>query len=250
MSFVQDEASPDLAIKHWKTYLDSFKPCHFPALLDGLPDHRQEFQETTVKLEVDNGALLDLCSRHHLTPRSVIQVAWAIVIGCYAGVEDVCFAYLANVGGLSDLKTGNILICHAQITAENLLLDTMGEMMRNFKEASTSQKCSPTVIRKLLGLGGQIPFNSGLQIPQTSASEVGQETEDGDLVEVLVQSHMCLISVQNMALTQPYSAIFRPAYRLKTTLPLQCLSVHVRPSSLPIKQPMSSILWKRRWPKP
>jgi len=89
---VQDEVSPDRAIKHWKTYLDGFKPSYFPALLDGLPDLRDNFQETTVKLDVDDGALLEFCSRHQLTPRSVFQTAWAIVIGYYAGVEDICFA--------------------------------------------------------------------------------------------------------------------------------------------------------------
>jgi hypothetical protein len=249
MMLVQDEVSPDRAIKHWKTYLDGFKPCYFPALLDGLPDLRDNFQETTVKLDVDDGALLEFCSRHQLTPRSVFQTAWAIVIGYYAGVGDIFFAYSTKSGEPSDLKADNLLICRAQIIAENLLVDTMADMMRDFDEASMHRKCSMTEIQKLLGLEGQPLFNSGLQIQHPSASEVGQGTQNRDMVKVSTQLSICLISIQNMSLTQSPSAIFWPEYRSKMTLFLQYLSVHVHPSSLPPKQPMSPTLWERRCPK-
>ena len=184
MTFVQDGVSPELAINYWKTFLDGFKPCHFPAQLDGLPDLQHDFHETTVKLDVGNRAVLELCSRHQLTPRSVFQVAWAIVIGCYAGVEDVGFAYCINSGGPSDLKTEKVLVCRAQITAESALLDTMVDVMKNFGVASTHQNCSITEIQKNLGLEGQPLFNSGLEIQSSSASDIGQRTQKRDLVKV------------------------------------------------------------------
>ena len=195
MTFVQDEISPGLAINHWKRLLDGFKPCHFPAHLDGLPDLRHEFHETTVRLDVGNRAVLELCSQHQLTPRSVFQVAWAIVIGCYAGVEDVGFAYCTSNGGSSDLKTENILICRAQITAENTILDTMVDMMKSFGVASTDRNCSITEIQKTLGLEGQPLFNSGLQIQPWSASDIGQRTQKRDLVKVRVQYSAFLSSL-------------------------------------------------------
>ena len=187
MTFVQDEVSPALAIKLWKKFLDGFKPCHFPAHLDGVPDHRLDFHETTVKLDVGNRAILELCSQHQLTPRSVFQVAWAIVIGCYAGVEDVGFAYCTNSGGCSDLETENVLICRAQISAENTLLDTMVDMTKSFDLASTQRNCSITEIQKALGLEGQSLFNSGLQIRPSSASDIGQRTQRRDLMKVRVR---------------------------------------------------------------
>jgi hypothetical protein len=249
MMLVQNEVSSDRAIKHWKTYFDGFKPCYFPASLDGRPDLRDNFQESTVKLDVNDGAFLEFCSRHQLTPHSVFQTAWAIVIGHYAGVEDICFAYSTNSGEPSDLKADNLLVCRAQITAENLLVDTMADMMRDFDEASMHRKCSMTEIQKLLGLEGQQLFNSGLQIQHPFASEVGQWTQNRDMVKVSTQFSICLISIQNMSLTESSSAIYWPEYRSKMTLFLQYLFVHEHPSSLPPKQPMSPTLWERRCPK-
>ena len=184
MPFVQDNSSHDLAIQHWKTYLDGFKPCHFPALCEGMPNIRDDFQETTIKLDMENRVLLDACSRFKLTPYSIFQTAWAIVIGCYAGVEDVCFVHSTNNVCPSELKIENSFICRTQITAKTPLLETMVNMKKDFNKASTHRRWSTAEIRDLLGLKGQTLFNSGLQIERSSVIELGQETQEAEMVEV------------------------------------------------------------------
>lgn len=155
MTFVQDEISPELAIEHWRRYLDGFKPCHFPGLLDGRPDIPHGFHDTSVNLDLGNKAVLELCSQHQLTPHSVLHLAWAIVIGCYAGVEYVSLSCSTDDGGFSNLKIELSFICCAQIDEENSLLSIMVEMKKNSNEALRARICSITEIQNFLGLEGQ-----------------------------------------------------------------------------------------------
>ena len=184
MSLEKNGVSPDLA---WKTYLDGLKQCHFPALLDELPDLRSDFHEADANLNVENGTLLGFCSRYDLTTRSVLQTAWAIVISCYAGLEDVSFAYLDHDGAFPDLQRDTALICRAQIAADHTILDIMMDTMRKFNEVSAHQNYSMTRLQNLLGLEGQLPFNSGLQIQFLPASETGQATQNRDLLKVRIE---------------------------------------------------------------
>lgn len=184
MGAIEATSSHELAIKYWGAFLQSFKPCHFPALLDGRPTLQASFQETAVKVDISNLAVEEFCSQYQVTPCSLFQTVWAIVVGCYAGVEDVSFGYSA------DGKSENILTCRTQIAAENPLIQTMIDVMRNFDDALAHRNCSIAEIQKLLGLEGQPLFNSGLQIQHLSgvgvdgSSTVGQEMQNKDLMEV------------------------------------------------------------------
>jgi hypothetical protein len=190
-----DISSHEVAIKYWETFLQSFKPCHFPALLDGLPTLQDNFQETTVELDVNNLAIQEFCSQHHVTLGSLVRTAWAIVIGCYAGVEDVSFGYSSDNGTSStDGEFDSIFICRTQITAEHLLFPTMVEMMRNFDYALAHRDCSIAEIQKLLGIEKPL-FNSGLHIQSVGGLDVdgsltfGQGIKNVDSTEVRILFH-------------------------------------------------------------
>jgi hypothetical protein len=195
MPLMKDTSSHKLAIKYWETFLHGFKPCHFPTLLDGLPTLQDNFQETTVKLDVNSLAIQEFCSQQQVTLCSLFQTAWAIVIGCYAGVEDVSFGYSTDDEMSSaDGKSENILICRTQITAKHLLSQTMVDMMRNFDDALAHRNCSIAEIQKFLGLEGQPLCNSGLRIQRLSGLGVdgsptfSQGMQNRDLMEVRILS--------------------------------------------------------------
>jgi hypothetical protein len=172
-----DASSQKMAIEYWETLLQNFKPCHFPALLDGPPTPQDNFLETTVECEINPLALRDFCSQRYVTLGSLFRTAWAIVISYYAGVEDVSFAYSSDNGTSSmDGKLDSIFICRTQITAENLLLQTIVKMTRNLDDALAHGDCSIAEIQKLLGIEKQLPFNSKLHI-----QSVGGLSVDGSI---------------------------------------------------------------------
>ena len=179
-----DQVAKELFLKPAQPYLEGFEPCHFPILLDGAPDHEGNYQETTIKLDVNDSNLDDFCSQHRLTPCSVLQTAWAVVVSCYAGVGDISFAYSANVGDLPDLGLDDWLICRAKIAADKCLIETMADIMRDFGAAWMDRKYSISEIQKLLDLEGQPLFNSGLLVNHPSASEVQQGACNKDAVKV------------------------------------------------------------------
>ena len=234
MSLDQNSVSPNLA---WKTYLDGFNPCYFPALLDGLPDLLHDFHETAASLDVDNGTVLDFCSRHGLEPRCVFQTAWAIVVSCYSGLEDISFAFLALDGDSPSVQHDTALICRTHVTPEHFILDIMIDMMRKFNEICAHRNHTITKIQNLLGLDGQLIFNSGLQIQHLSTLEVGQGTQNIDLQKVhswnLSQSFYLLLDA---VLIRPYSATYWPEYRSRMTLRFQCVSARKLLNSPPLKQ--------------
>ncbi|KAI0134027.1 hypothetical protein BJ170DRAFT_690343 [Xylariales sp. AK1849] len=122
MPAVVDTASRDSAAKYWGAFLQGFKPCDFPTQVEELPPLQAELQETTVELAINSHAVQELCSQHHVTLASLFQTAWAIVIGCYAGVEDVSFGYSCDDGTPSTIgDLDHVYICRTPVTAEHLL---------------------------------------------------------------------------------------------------------------------------------
>ena len=85
------EVQYDRSLSYWATYLADAEPCHFPLLCDDMdgpkrplsvsvePDQLQELQKLSIKDE-------EILS-------SVLRTAWALVLRCYTGLEDVSFGY-------------------------------------------------------------------------------------------------------------------------------------------------------------
>ncbi|KAK0630903.1 hypothetical protein B0T17DRAFT_234637 [Bombardia bombarda] len=129
---------------YWMEYLEGVQPCLMPFLHDGGETYKQstaDSHETGVQsISIEFGilpeAISSFCSTHSLTPANVFQVAWAIVLRIYTGMEQVCFGYLSSgrdapvkhideiVGVVCNMlvfkmqldgtKTGLNLLCEAQ----------------------------------------------------------------------------------------------------------------------------------------
>lgn len=205
-----------VAFEYWKTFLQGLKPCQFPSLLDGNPSLHQGYQETIpVKLDVSNPAVQEFCSQHHITAASLFQTAWAIVVSCYAGIEDVSFGYSAEDRTSSaEGESEGLFICRAQITADHRLFDTMINMMRSFDRGLLHRGCPIAEMQKALGLEGQPLFHSGLRIQRYSELDKNvvlnhsQEAENGALMEVcIIPSNM--LSLPDFDLVLTLSAVRR-----------------------------------------
>ncbi|KMU72200.1 hypothetical protein CISG_00509 [Coccidioides immitis RMSCC 3703] len=168
--------------KYWRTFLHDFKPCYFPSLLEGdgpststtTTLQRGDFQDATVKLDnIYHSALQEFCSEHQVTLGSFFQTAWAVVVACYAGVEDISFGYLEG-------DNSDVVICRTDITAEQMLHQIMTDMMEHLENART-RPIGITEVQNLVGLEGQLLSDSALQIQRRGSEQSGSMSQaDGN----------------------------------------------------------------------
>lgn len=157
-------------IKYWKGFLQDLQPYEFPNLLSGKHSSQEGFQEVVpVKLDASNPAIQEICSEYHITAASLFQTAWAIVVGCYAGIEDVSFGYSAEYeSALAKWASEDSIVCRAQITPGLRVLDTMNEMMRSFERSLAYQGIPHREIQKALGREGQPLYHTELRVQRYS----------------------------------------------------------------------------------
>ncbi|EEP77448.1 predicted protein [Uncinocarpus reesii 1704] len=207
MPLIHDTSAQERITKQWRSLLHDFKPCHFPGLPDGSTTDTKEFQETTAELNINELSIQHSCTQYHVEPRNVFQTAWAIVINCYAGVEDVSFGYDTTGDDASAPATAseNILLCRTHIDAENQLGQTALEMKRSFDDAWENRNWSISEIQKLVGSENQPLFNSGLQV-QREGRQSRELKEIDILARILIKDDTSLaVSVRTR--TAKFSAM-------------------------------------------
>ncbi|KAL4879275.1 hypothetical protein BJY04DRAFT_220395 [Aspergillus karnatakaensis] len=89
------------SMAYWSQYLSGAQPSHFP--LNGDPQGRQDLWTVRSTIPIDSEDLREFCGKFNVTPANVCQVAWALVLRSYTGLEDVCFSY-ATSGREAPLK--------------------------------------------------------------------------------------------------------------------------------------------------
>ena len=76
---------------YWTTYLADLGPCRFPHF-DGEIDGPKRPLSTNVEVR-HKQELQRLAAKDAETLPSILRTAWALVLRCYTGLEDVCFGY-------------------------------------------------------------------------------------------------------------------------------------------------------------
>lgn len=147
----------------------SYLPC-----LDAKPGAHGSWQSTEVPFK-DAVRLKSFCSQQKLSPRSVLQLAWALVLRCYVGNPSVCFACHSSEGTGSTLDstatTPDGSICKVDFQAETSLLGLLKEVeqqnSRRHAPATRAQKFPPEHVRSPRG----IPANTGLLLQEDSSQD-------------------------------------------------------------------------------
>lgn len=79
------------ALDFWTTYLADVGPCRFPRF-DGEIDSPKRPLSIEVELR-HRKELQTLAAKDKETLPCMLRTAWALVLRCYTGLEDVCFGY-------------------------------------------------------------------------------------------------------------------------------------------------------------
>ena len=129
----------DAARTYWKAYLDKMQPCLFPSL---SIDHDQSrtYEVGRINLRYMNKAdLHSFCQANKITPATVFQVAWALVLRVYARTDDTCFGFLTSgrdlpIPGMSDAVGPfiNMLVCRVRFTKDTDIRNVLEQRQAEF----------------------------------------------------------------------------------------------------------------------
>ena len=151
----------------WKQYLKGQNPCLFPNLaqLEG-PVSGKVVANLNVDISLSSKAVKSFCERLNITPLSLFQVAWGIVLKVYTESTRVCFGYLSSgrdvtLPGIED-GVGpflTMLVCSLDVSGgklSDLLQGTAEDLMK----CLPYQHCGLTNIQHSLELGNIPLFNT------------------------------------------------------------------------------------------
>ncbi|KAL8831390.1 MAG: hypothetical protein Q9191_000893 [Dirinaria sp. TL-2023a] len=176
--FLQSK-STHAGIGYWKTYLNNIEPTIFPKLDDAACVQRQLHSK---HLQVDDLRDIQLfCDLHGLTMANVFHMAWAMLLRCYTGSDDVSYGYLMSVRdpsiqGIEDLVgyLVNMVVCRVVFEPETPLIATMRQVQTDLSDGQDHCQTALSEVLHALKLPGASLFNTSLsyrKVPLATASE-------------------------------------------------------------------------------
>jgi hypothetical protein len=161
--------SREEACRYWAKYLDGVEPCYFPSIGES-----GEANDTSRTLEVpgiDASAIHAFCQFWEITPATIIQTAWALVLSRYTNSATPCFG---NLSSGRDLPIDNVndifgpliamLPCRVHLHDQLTVLEALRTVQRDYASSLRYQTFSLASMHGLLGLGTSALFNTALSL--------------------------------------------------------------------------------------
>ncbi|PVH90915.1 CoA-dependent acyltransferase [Periconia macrospinosa] len=178
------------ARRYWAKHLDGIEPCHFPLLVEGAAAHTR--YETAEVSGLDAAVILEFCRKWEITPATVIQTAWALVLGRYTGSTSPCFG-IFNSGRDLPIKDVNdifgplitMLSCRVQLHQQTSALDCLRTVQNDYLNSLPHQTFPVSTVQEVLGLGTSPLFNTVLNLHRVGtfrtevSSDVSLHLHDG-----------------------------------------------------------------------
>ncbi|KAI2484863.1 EntF Non-ribosomal peptide synthetase module protein [Pyrenophora tritici-repentis] len=184
------QQSQEEAGRHWAGYLDNVEPCHFPSLRDS-GDANDTYRTVQVP-GIDASAIHAFCQVWEITPATILQTAWAVVLGCYTNSVTPCFG---NLSSGRDLPIDNVndifgplitmLPCRVNLHKQLTVLEVLRAVQRDYASSLPYQTFPLASMHSLLGLGTSALFNTALSLQRTdnmgpdSASGINLKMKEG-----------------------------------------------------------------------
>ena len=197
------EVQPGDSLNYWAAYLADAEPCRFPPFdvdIDGpkrplsvrvQPDQIQELQ----KLAGEDGEILS----------SVLRTAWALLLRCYTGLEDVSFGYRETKRNMSvdgtcqgtETPVG-LPIARMRLEDSASLLDLVKKAQDDFARAAPYQHEMPAEVSRGLHSSERRFFNTAVLLRHYSNLPSSDE-------EVISTQPISLASFEEVSLCHPPS---------------------------------------------
>jgi len=157
------------SMAYWMQHLEGVQPCHIPVLQEGISSDNQSIESISVGFEAQSDRLLRFCRSHGLTPANVFQVAWALVLRHYTGMDHVSFGYLtsgrdAPVHRMEEIigAVCNMLVFKVDFAGNASALQLLQDAQAAWVNSLQHQFTSLADIQHRQGTSGQPLFNTGM----------------------------------------------------------------------------------------
>jgi hypothetical protein len=154
---------------YWASQLDGVKPCYLPSM---AVDGRQSFRDGTVQLPgLNTRAIFAYCQMMEVTPATVLQTAWAMVLSYYTGSITSCFGIFCSG---RDLPVNNVseifgplitmLPCRVHLLEKLTVAEALRSVQNNFISSLPFQIFPLSSTKKVLGIESSELFNTALNL--------------------------------------------------------------------------------------
>ncbi|KAF5643094.1 non-ribosomal peptide synthetase [Fusarium sp. NRRL 52700] len=175
VSFLQRSGGSQDA-EYWKAYLDGAEPCCLSLLTDGTPAPRT--LQTLSQGISYTAALQALCTERGITLSNLLQLAWALVLQAYTGLDDVCFGYLVAdrdvpVSGI-DEAIGvfiSMLVCRVRLDPSTSLDNALRTIQEDLATAMNYKNASLASFKHNMGGSNETLFNTAYSFQRRSVSK-------------------------------------------------------------------------------
>ena len=187
-----DEQPHDGGSDFWTQYLGDVQPCIVQGPREGPRETNEgDINAKTVHVPaVDTAGIRAFCMRYEVTPATVIQVAWALVLSKYTSTPTPCFGHLLSG---RDVPVGNapsiygpliaVVPCRVAFGESENIIDALKATQRDYLDSLPYQHFPLATIHKSLGLGTSALFNSGVSF-QRPDKRAGQLTNGLNITPV------------------------------------------------------------------
>ncbi|KAL5334140.1 hypothetical protein BJX70DRAFT_402843 [Aspergillus crustosus] len=132
------------SMAYWSQYLAGAQPSIFP--LNGDPIDRKDLWTVRSTVPFDSEDLREFCGKFNVTTANICQVAWALVLRSWTGLEDVCFSYAtsgrdAPLKGINNTVGAflNAIVCRVKVPPIKTVSEALMQAKNDFVESLAHQ---------------------------------------------------------------------------------------------------------------
>ncbi|KAM0286560.1 hypothetical protein ACHAO9_008190 [Fusarium lateritium] len=170
----------EYSLQVWKTGLSHVNPCIFPPLSTAVKD---AFHSLPYDIDVSQMQLQSFCQQNQVDAAAVFQLAWALVLRAFVGVDSVVFGYQFNARdeqllcGIDQLvgSFATLLPCSVDLPAGQSLKECLAIVGETFTNASKHDNLTMSEVQHALGMKDKSLFNTCLYFHEQDQLEIGRE---------------------------------------------------------------------------
>lgn len=163
-------------VDYWKHYLTGAEPCYLPSRTGGAAEPKTL---RALDWRISHVAELQaFCTERGVTLSNVLQLAWALVLQAYTGLDDVLFGYLVAGRDIPvcdiDQAVGvyiNMLVCRVRLSPSTSLGDVLETVQEDLVAAMNHKHVSLADLQHAMGTSNEPLFNTAYSFQRRSVSK-------------------------------------------------------------------------------
>lgn len=174
----------EAAMDFWAGRLSTIEPCFFPTIATYSYDAESVWYADVTGIDIV--ALRLFCSKWEITPATIIQVAWALILSKYSGTNTPCFGTLYSGRDVPIKDSDQIFGPLIAMVPSRITLDPSQNVAQTLRQAQDDYlRCLPyqhtplVSIHKAQGLDSSALFNTGVSFQRTG--DVNADSDDNVL---------------------------------------------------------------------